>query len=609
MAFVPRTFEEIRDDMLAYVRMRTTLTDFEIGSVIRTIVEAAALEDDEQYFQMVQLLDAFRLSSATGQDLDERVAEFNIVRLQPGASTGTVIVQDGNLVTSLIETSYVSGVSLVLEDTSKFPNTGNIRVGEGTTLVEEASFTANNTSTGTLTLALALVNAHDMGTRVSIVSGADRPLTTGIRVQVPAVGTTPSIIFVTTEAGTIVAGNYESTALRGRAEIPGTTGNVGVGKITQFASNPPFDGALVTNKSNFAGGRDIESDADLRDRARASIQALSKGTILALKEGVLGVEDPVTGQRVTTANILEDFVHDEVVVYVDDGTGFTPDQVDLPRTTVASIVSPGGGNIIVDSTEGMPEEGFLIISPEDNQIEILEFSGVNHATNTISLATTAVNGHGIGSEVAVVDMINANAEAGEKFFDLANFPVVRSSYRLWVEQPGTVPPLEVDLQTEDVDYFLNRGPGQIEFITSGVSAGARVVANYSYYTTLLHQVQKVIDGDPDDSVNYPGIRAAGVRVVAETPVIRRVTVRGSISAAPGFQEADLSPTVQESIEAYINGLGIGADVVRAEIIRRAMSVTGVQDFVLTLPLANVVILENELPRPVDVSGNSLVTVN
>jgi uncharacterized phage protein gp47/JayE len=97
-------------------------------------------------------------------------------------------------------------------------------------------------------------------------------------------------------------------------------------------------------------------------------------------------------------------------------------------------------------------------------------------------------------------------------------------------------------------------------------------------------------------------------VVVETPSIRRITVRISITAVAGTQEADLAANVQETIESYINGLGVGEDIIVAEIIERAMAVTGMFDVVVTLPTSNVTILENELPVPYDVSGNSLVTV-
>jgi len=610
MSFTPRTFEEIRDDAIAYVRMQTDLTDFEVGSVIRTIIEAAALEDDEQYFQMVQLLDAFRLSSSTGQDLDDRVADFNIVRLQPQSATGYIVIQNGNLVTSTLSFNTIPGATTVLVGNStKFPTSGfpvNVRIGEGTTLVEDNTITGNNTTTGQLTFGSALNNSHSVGDRVSVVSGTNIQLVPGIRGQVPATSTSPAVVFVSVDTGTLVAGNLSSTPIKVRAEIPGTAGNVGTAQITQFVSSPPFDGAALTNQSNTSGGRDIESDDELRDRAFASIQSLSRGTVLTLQQGVLGVEDPVTSQRVTTSNVLESFVTNEVTVYVDDGTGFTPDEVELARTFLHTNIGIAASSVVLDDVSNYPSQGVLIIEPSDlSKMEIIAFTAVNYATNTVTLATITAHAHIAGVEVSVVDQLTSNAESGESFFDLSKSPVVRASFRLWVKPPSQNP----QLMTEDTDYFLNRGVGQIEFIGSGVAAGSAVIASYSYYTGLIAQVQKVINGDPTDPTNYPGLRAGGVRVIADTPVIRRVSVRLAISAKHGFQEQDLVPSVRETVEAYINGLGIGADVVLAEIIRRVMSVTGVADVVVSLPTSNVVVLENELPRPIDAAGTSLVSVN
>ena len=277
MSFVPKSFEEIRDLMLGYVRMHTQLTDFEVGSVIRTIIEAAALSDDDQYFQMVQLLEAFKLSTSSGQDLDNRVQEFDVIRLQPASATVSIKIFDGALTKDSLNVDAASGItSLVLADSSEFPTAGypyTVRVGEGTISVEDVSVTLNTLSSNTLSLAAATTKAHSFGDRVAVVAGADRSLPSSLRVQVPAAGTKFAIVFVTTEQGTIVAGDYESTPIRAKAEFAGTGGNIGIGQISEFATTAPFTGALVTNTVAAGGGRDLETDAQLRDRAKSQIQS------------------------------------------------------------------------------------------------------------------------------------------------------------------------------------------------------------------------------------------------------------------------------------------------------------------------------------------------
>lgn len=610
MSFVPRNFEQIRDDMLAYIRTQTLITDFQVGSVARTFVEAAALEDDEQYFQMVQLLDAFRISTSTGALLDGRLQEFDLIRLQPGNAVGEIVIQDGTLITSFLSFDEAAGaLSIQLEDSSSFPTAGfpyTVRIGEGTIAVEDVSVTANNVGTNTLTIGATASN-HSAGDRVSFVSGlADIALTPGIRVERPATAIDPvANRYTSVESGTLVNGNYESTPIRVQAEVPGIASNVGAGQLTRFVGAPPFDGALVTNKTATNGGRELESDDDFRDRGLNRLQTLSNATVLTLREAALGVEDPVTGQSVVSANVLEVFSEDEVVVYIDDGTGFIPDQIDLARSSLAVAVAAPVGVLTVDDASEFPAEGFIIVSPEDPaQSEFLEYSDVDYGTNVITLVGVTANAHDIGDEVAVVDALTESAEPGQNFFNTQELPIVRNSFRLWIDSGGG--PV---FQAEGTDYLLNRGTGQIELLGSGAAAGAIVFANYTYYTNLVAEVQRVINGVSEDEVNFPGVSAAGIVVVVETPIIRRITVRLSISAQSGFDEDDLIPEVQEVVEQYITGLGIGEDVIIAEIVERAMGVAGMYNVVVSVPTSDVTILEDELPVPFSASGDSLVSVS
>jgi uncharacterized phage protein gp47/JayE len=594
--------------MWNYVTAQTQLTDFEIGSVVRTVIEAAALEDDEQYFQMVQLLDAFSISTSAGSDLDKRVADFNVIRLGPAASAGQVVFQDNLLPKStLLFSMLVGAVSVQVADSSHLPTAGfpyNARIGEGTIAVEDVSVTANSIISNTLTLAAPTINPHSIGDRVAYVSGtADKVISAGQQVQVPAFSSAAPIKYVTTELATLVNGNYESTPANAKAVVPGSLSNCGANQISQFSNSPPFNGCGVRNPKSFAGGRDNETDQQLRDRARGQIQSLSKGTVLALKQATLGVTDPVTGQRVVTANLTEDFLENEVVVYIDDGTGFTPDTVAFADSDLNAplVPNPGAGSITVVSGAKFPTSGWLIASPSSvTDIELLRYSSVTG--NVIALASPTTRSHFSGDEVVLVDVIEASAQPGETFLQAKNYPIVRNSQRLWVDSGAGF-----QLLAEGLDYFLNRATGQIELVSPLVS-GSRAVMDYTYYTGLVKTAQTVIDGSVADPVNFPGYRAAGVVVVVETPTIHRVTVRVSLTAQSGFVETNLAPQVRVAIENYISSLGIGDDVIRASIIDVAMNVAGVYNAIVVTPTSDVVILQNELPIPYDTNGTSLVTV-
>lgn len=609
--FTPRVYETILTDMLAYVRKHSELTDEEIGSIARTLLEAAALEDDEQYFQMVQLMDAFDLNTARGALLDGRLQDYDILRLQPKVASGSVIITDENLIQTTLAASYpVGSTTIVLDDSSEFPTSGYgyyVRIGEGTISVEDVSVSANNTSINTLTVS-ALINSHDGNVRVSYVSGdADINLNKNIGVLVPATATSNAINYVTTETGILVNGNYESTVIGIKAIVPGTVGNVSVGKVTGFTSSPPFSGAAVRNITSIEGGIGTESDSSLIARGKKQIQALSKAIKLAIIQAALGVTDSVTAQTVTTANIKESVENREVVLYIDDGTGFAADSVALGNSALDTSISAGVSSFVLQNASSFPSEGLLLISPESGQVELVEYTSINYATKTVSLSGVTVNTHDADDEVVLVELISGidGAESNQQRFRFNNMPIIINSERIWT---GGETGNSWVLKEIDTDYYLNHGIGEVELV-NGLSEGARLLVTYAYYTGLIQTVQNVIEGQLTNPNLFPGVKAAGVFLRVETPVIRRISVKLSISAKSGFNENELIPLVRESVENYINNLGIGEDVILSSIIDACMNITGVYNAKIQTPLEDVVILEDELPVPFTTTGSSLVTVN
>lgn len=611
--FTPRAFETILTDMVAHVRANTTLTDFTIGSIIRTILEAAALEDDEQYYQMVQLLDDFSFNTASGADLDKRAADFNVLRLTATPAFGQVRFLNDALTTNSLQFSTVIGaIQVYLVKSDDFPVSGfpyTVRIGEGTSQVEDAIVSANNTTLERLTVA-ALANAHSIGDRVSLVSGAVIPVTSGVTVQVPAQGDNLPIIFQTKEAATITAGNYYSNFVDVVASDSGTIGNVGAGKISQFTGGSPFPGASVTNPTNTSSGRDRETDREFRSRLKARIQALAKGTKVAIEGAVKGVEDPVSGQRVVSAKLVESFTDQQHKLYIDDGTGLIPTTVIMGNSTVVAVPSPlplGTSVIPVASVASFPASGLILISPENSsQAEVLPYSSKNTVANTLTLTAPSVTTrfHDHLDEVLLVDNLGV-AELGQNYFQLTQYPVRANTIELYDDSSGTG---NFRLRVSGTDYFLNRTNGQIEYYGVGLPAGTKVYANYTYYTGLLALVQKVVNGSPTDSANYPGVAAGGVIIYVDVPVIRSISILAAIAVDVGYDEDVLKNSVKLAIENYVDGLGIGSNVILSKMVERAFTVEGVANVIIKNPLYDIVILENELPKSYDSLGNSLIQV-
>lgn len=610
MAFITRTYEQILTDMISYVQANTVLSDFTVGSVIRTILEAAAEEDSEQYFQMVQLLDAFSITNALGQDLDDRLAEFNINRFQAAPAIAWVRFFDSYLITDQCALDAVVGaVTVQAFSTTRFPTSYpyNIRIGESTTHVQDVTVTNNNTSTATLTLSTPLINDIFVGDRVSFITPGASPklVNTGTLIQVaPSVGN-PARVFTTEEPAAILTGNYYSNEVVARCTISGVAGNVGSTTISQFFTNPPFPGIGVTNPEPAGSGRSRESDDDFRIRGLNLIQSLSRGTPLAIKTGALGVTDPATGQRVVSDSLLEDFTAREITLYIDDGTGLVPDIQNIPSSSLTTAALIGGSTLALSTATEFPSAGFVLVN-EDGSSNPAELVGyTNKVGNSLVLSSTLTQNHDINTIVDFVDIIDTNTENGRRRFNLSNFPVVRSTDRIFLQSGSSWTEL-----APETDYILNRGTGEFQFTSlGGVALGSVIVANYDYYTNLIKNVQRVLEGDPADPVNYPGYKAAGIFLNVEAPSLRRISVICTISAQRGFSEIDIAPQVQERISNYIRSLGVGEDVVRSKMIDVAFNVPGLKDIIISFPTTNIVILDNELAVPFDVNGVSTVSVS
>jgi|694.fasta_scaffold02732_24 uncharacterized phage protein gp47/JayE len=619
MSFQPRTFEQILNDMIAYMQSRTAISDYNVGSVIRTILEAAALEDDEQYFQMVQLLDLFSFTTASGEDLDRRLADFGLTRRSAQSATARAKFYDNNLVRTRAGADSPAAVTSITGfDTSRFPTSGypyTIRVGEGTARLMNLLVTANNATTGVLTLSAPTPYEIFIGDRISFVTGGTlsaplppsasaRTITIGTTLQAPPTVTESARIYSTVEPAFIIQGNYESNEVFVRCSTSGSSGNIGAGRINQFPSSPPFVGAGVQNVSQAAGGLDRETDTEFRTRALAQLQSLSRGTPLAVKTAAIGITDPVTQARVVSSNLVEDFSSNEVVLYVDDGTGSVARTSGLPADSLASAVLLGGSSLQPVSISDWPNSGYVLIESDGvNPIELVSYISNNGSVLTLASSTTSP--HALGSIINFVDQITDAAEATQRRFKLTNFPVVRNTERIWICPPSGI----WSLLVRDVDYKLNKGTGELQLTdVGGVVAGTKLVAHYSYYTNLIAQVQKVMEGDPDDPVNFPGVKAAGIFLSVEQPTIKRINVIASITAAEGFSEASLAPLVRSVIESYVSSLRIGQDVIVSKIIDNAFTVSGLADIRVLLPTSNVTVLESELPVPFDASGATLVQV-
>lgn len=132
MNFQPKKFDDIYGDMVKLTRQKVpNLTDFQVGSVIRTMYESFAYEMAILYEQMNACYNSAFIDAATGTQLDMLVALLGIQRGEPDFAVGEVTFEADsgtkeieiplNTLVTTQETDQEPKKSYVTIETAKIP--------------------------------------------------------------------------------------------------------------------------------------------------------------------------------------------------------------------------------------------------------------------------------------------------------------------------------------------------------------------------------------------------------------------------------------------------------------------------------------------------------
>lgn len=543
-----KTKREILRDIINAVVARTALSDVTDSSAFKHLSAAVAAEIAEVYYQFTILADLFDFRRAAGRDLDERARE-------------------------------ILGATIARYEARR--------------------------AVGQLEFRRAVATAFP----VSIPAGTVVETADGVAVE-------------TTEIGTIAAGALGTVPfVDARAIEPGVAGNIGAGTAVRLRSRPAGVDT-VSNPGDLAQGRDRESDDDFRARILAIIETLPRCTPDALAFVVLGLTDPAgSGKTIVFSHTFEDpNAPGTAVVYVDDGSGSIADYVAVPGVvpnTADSISAPVG------VTQTLTRAGAFPAAAADRAALIGQYVAVTNTSivantgvfpitavpnvNTVEYTNTdgaaGVEGAGAGFVVGEALTIGLSgppgdaAVGGEEFLPTTYAAIVAGSEDLYLVRGGVVSAMTPDTVAGG-DYDLRASTGLYFFAgTLGpLQTGDVLITTYRRFIGVIAEAQKVINGDRNDRLNYPGWRAAGVDVRVLPPFTRpqQVTVRLSVLA--GYTRTSVIAAVRTAISQYINNLGISGDVVRHELVERIMGVPGVYDSTVSVPTTNIRVDDDEIAR-------------
>ena len=455
---------QILGQMAETVLSKTGLNDLNPGSVLLTLLQAAASQDFAQYYQMLQIIRNYNLDSTTGTDLDNRAFEYGLTRIQSQAASGKVSILREESFVKISSTFYTGFRSRIAGDTeifvnnaADFPSAGTLIIGRGTPNEEQINYSTipvDYVNYYKITLDTPLGNDHSLEESIVLLQGSDTIIPAGTSVVVPATSKTQEIGFNTTVDVTILAGEDRVDNVPITCQLQGSIGNIGVLAISGATAfpTPPFDGARAENGSSFSNGQDRETDTKLRFRIKAHIQSISQSTKAGIKNSIDGLVDPVTAKRVVSSNIITpDNVGLPVKIYIDDGTGFEPDFLER------------GQEVILDSALGTETRLQLDLFPVVKaQVETLVTEPYD-----LSAPTTVLN-------------INVGNESEAITFYAEQF---------------TIP---TAVTCEEVVKAINAQAQLIEARTSQV--GTKIVINGK---ADINETIQVIGGSANSALNFP----------------------------------------------------------------------------------------------------------
>lgn len=258
-AFRLLTTPEILDAMFATVRAQyeDPDVDLNIGSLIRALLEAPALQDSAQYVQIGKLVDLFARGNSKGEDLDRRALDYgadvfsDMRRRKAQTSIAELVVGDGTVRRSSTLTVDVAtaSTSFNIVDATSWPTAGGAIIERGTLRQEEITFSRVGTLITLVPVGQSTVNPHPAGAAIETIAVQSK-LAAGIAAGAGAFVLAPNTDGAWPAAGSVIF--ERSTVRREKRTFTRVGVNVTLGAVTTFAHAISTDVYLSTFGSDRA---------------------------------------------------------------------------------------------------------------------------------------------------------------------------------------------------------------------------------------------------------------------------------------------------------------------------------------------------------------------
>lgn len=345
----PLSYQQVLGQALSSYASSLGIDDLNVGAANVSFFQVVALLVSRSSGDIFQILRDYSLDRATGPALQNLAIEFGVPPLGAKVATGFVTVTD--LSFQKIQTKIYAGANppiagsttIFVSDASTFPASGSVYIGRTTVNVEGPLAYSSKAQVGSfwqLNLSSPTTKYHNIGESVILSQGGVRTVPVNTIVISPGIGTTPDILYSVTQSGIILDGETTVSNIPITAQLPGASGNVPIGSISEFSGNPSgLPNASVINLLPLTTGANTETDNQLRIRVKNKLASTGLGTVIAIESALQGVQDPGGSDTITSTDILNS--SSNTIVYIDNGMGLEATHLGVPIETIVNSALGG----------------------------------------------------------------------------------------------------------------------------------------------------------------------------------------------------------------------------------------------------------------------------
>lgn len=606
MSFQIKKFNSIVTSMINWASGVTDrVTDYNVGSVIRTIFESVAMELEELYYQLLKAVEEaieeaiYRTFNFSRNPAEKATGTVRFFRLT--GTEGDISVPRGTLVST-------DSVPPILFETM---SEGTIRYYTGTATGGSTNRLIDTTK-NFLTLGIQELSSGTAGAKV--INITDNNATTDASGVTDVLTTTSSgdtLVFANLSGGATFADGGEYKIIQGyvdvtvRAISPGTGSNVIANSITIMKSSVPSVSSC-TNPSAISDGREEETDSERKGRFALYIQSLARATKGALEYAARTVPEIISAKAI-------DDVRPNVYKYNSSLSSTSQDPYD---DITAAIRNPGdrpvalfGANTIDTSQVVRPDDALYIGAKE-----VFEWVNMHLFSAGVMIKDPATN------------IVWEYSKGDGTWGTLTSYVVQDSTcipspgpgaYSGPLTQSGTLAFTPPSDWVSDTVHNLLRLWLRLRVLAGGTSLYSSIPTG-DYFSLppglgYVHVYAHDGSGELNDTLKatvesaVEPYRGCGIIVEVKAPSVVTQTITIELLIAENYDTTLMATYVAQQLKDWVNSKALGDDLYIAEIYQFVMGVNdkAIVNSSLTAPISDVFLSSSQILR--ETGGSLTVT--